>query len=340
MSVGFGFSAGDFIAAIKLVGTVIDALRSSGQAGSEYRELVSQLLSLETALVQVKDFEFEETQYAEVVALRQAGAQCLRTIDDFWTKAQKYQPSLGNTATKGGRRVKNGWMRIRWVVCRTEDVAQFKADLMGHTQSILLLLATVQRSTSDIHDQRQDTRYKTLAAKMQEGYFGCMNRLTAVFDQGKELLASTAQILSINVKVFQIVLQIQDVLTKIPGQVERQQPVFLIDALGKPSPFHLEFVRSSEALLAVLKANLKHYGNAPAKIDKGQFTLEDSTTSRSINLNTEWETCFYPGQRVDMSMVFYKPHDTGIHAHEIDVLSICPRCNARAEGGIRKLIKW
>lgn len=68
---GFGFSAGDFIAAIELVGTVVDALRSSGSAGAEYRELVSQLLSLESALIQVKRLEFEESRYAEVIALRQ-----------------------------------------------------------------------------------------------------------------------------------------------------------------------------------------------------------------------------------------------------------------------------
>jgi hypothetical protein len=49
-----------------------------------------------------------------------------------------------------------------------------------------------------------------------------------------------------NVKVFQIVLQIQQFITRIPGQVERQQPVYLLDALGKTSPFHLEFVRSAE----------------------------------------------------------------------------------------------
>lgn len=49
-----------------------------------------------------------------------------------------------------------------------------------------------------------------------------------------------------NVKVFQIVLEIQQVVTRIPGQVERQQPVYLLDALGKTSPFHLEFIRSAE----------------------------------------------------------------------------------------------
>jgi hypothetical protein len=43
MSVGFGFSARDFIAAIELVATVMDALRDSGDSSSEYRELVRQL---------------------------------------------------------------------------------------------------------------------------------------------------------------------------------------------------------------------------------------------------------------------------------------------------------
>jgi hypothetical protein len=53
------------------------------------------------------------------------------------------------------------------------------------------------------------------------------------------------------VKVFQIVLQIQRLITTIPAQVERQEPVYLLDALGRTSPFHLEFVRSPEVSSSV-----------------------------------------------------------------------------------------
>jgi hypothetical protein len=134
MSVGFGFSVGDFIAAIELVGTVNDALRSSGAAGSEYRELVGQLLSLETALIQVKRLEILDGQYAEVIALRQAAAQCRRSIDEFWEKTKKYQASLTNTGS--GSKVNDGWMKIKWAVCKKDDLAKFKADLVGHTESI------------------------------------------------------------------------------------------------------------------------------------------------------------------------------------------------------------
>jgi hypothetical protein len=148
MSVGFGFSAGDFIAAIELVGTVIGALRSSSTASLEYEELISQLLSLEKALKQVKELEFEESRCAEVIALRQAAAQCRRTIDGFLKKIEKYQPSLSGTGE--GRRMRDAWMKVKWAVCRKEDVARFKANLVGHTESIQLLLMTVQMYSDDL----------------------------------------------------------------------------------------------------------------------------------------------------------------------------------------------
>jgi hypothetical protein len=141
MSIGFGFSAGDFIAAINLVSTVIDALRESGDSSSEYRELIGQLYTLETGLLRVKQLDLDDSQHAEIIALRQAAAQCQRTIDDFWKTIQKYQPSL--RAGGSGSRAKDGWMKIKWALCK-EDLVKFKADLVGHTQSIELLLATVQ----------------------------------------------------------------------------------------------------------------------------------------------------------------------------------------------------
>ena len=141
MSVGFGFSAGDFIAALNLVGTVIDALRSSGGASAEYRELINELYTLESALLRVKRLEFEESQHAEEIALRQAASQCQRTIDRFWEKLGTYQPHL--RAGGSGSRVKDAWKKIKWTVCRKEDVAAFKADLRGHTGSIEILLMTV-----------------------------------------------------------------------------------------------------------------------------------------------------------------------------------------------------
>jgi hypothetical protein len=35
-------------------------------------------------------------------------------------------------------------MKVKWAICKKEDVRKFQADLAGHTASIQLLLATVQ----------------------------------------------------------------------------------------------------------------------------------------------------------------------------------------------------
>ena len=70
MSVGFGFSAGDFIAAISLVSTVIDALRDSGDSSSEYRALITQLYTLKTTLLWVKQPDYYGEQHAEIIALK------------------------------------------------------------------------------------------------------------------------------------------------------------------------------------------------------------------------------------------------------------------------------
>jgi hypothetical protein len=141
MPVGFGFSAGDFISALELVATVISALRNSGTSSAEYCDLISQLYALETALLRVKQLEPDDSQHVELVALRQAAAQCQQTIDSFWEKIKKYQPSLKIGGS--GTLVKDGWMRVKWALCKKEDVVRFKADLMAHTESIEILLTTV-----------------------------------------------------------------------------------------------------------------------------------------------------------------------------------------------------
>ena len=143
MAVGFGFSAGDFIVALGLVNTVINALEDSGNVNAEYRELLSELRSLETALIGVKHLELDESQYAEHIALRQAAAQCQRTIDEFWTKIKAYQPHL-RWGTDSNRGLRERLVKIRWAVCKKDDIAKFKADLMMHTQSIQLLLTALQ----------------------------------------------------------------------------------------------------------------------------------------------------------------------------------------------------
>ena len=95
MSVGFGFSVGDFIAALKLVETVTSSLRASGDSGAHYRTLIAELELLGTCLNSVKQVELDESQYKERISLEAAAAaECQKSIDTFFKKIQKFDSYL------------------------------------------------------------------------------------------------------------------------------------------------------------------------------------------------------------------------------------------------------
>jgi hypothetical protein len=142
MSVGFGFSAVDFLTALDPVATVIDALRDSGQVRTEFRDLIRVLLSLKTALIQVKRLELHESPRVKHLALQQAATQCQNTIHDVWKRAHKYQPHLASALPISSLRT--AWMRVRWALCKKDDLSRFKYDIAAHTSSILVLLASFQ----------------------------------------------------------------------------------------------------------------------------------------------------------------------------------------------------
>ena len=46
-----------------------------------------------------------------------------------------------------------------------------------------------------MNENKQDQRHKSLAGRIQEGYFNCMQRLMVVVRQGQELINMTSLIL-------------------------------------------------------------------------------------------------------------------------------------------------
>ena len=219
-------------------------------------------------------------------------------------------------------------MRIKWAICKKDDIIKFKADLVGRTESIHLLLSTIHLASIRLQDQTQRQQQQSLPGKIQDSYLATMQKLSRISDsivgvlqQSKQLLSMTTQVLRTNVRVFQIVLGLQNTITQNPYQVKRQQPIFLVDALRKESPFHLEFVRSAEALVAVVAINFKGVG-AIDKIHKGEFVIEDSSTRQDIDLRQEWDLCFFPGQRVEMSVIFQRPHVP---------TTTCPKCQTTCD---------
>lgn len=300
MSVGFGFSVGDFLAGLELVGTIIDALRESGASSTAFRSLINELYALESAFLRVKRLDLDEQLQIQQLALRQAAAQCQRSIDGFWQKVQLYQPHLQTNGT--GSKLKDGWAKIKWAVCKKEDLANFRAEVRGHTSSTEILLMTIQMEATQLGSKQSHLGQKTLGDKMEVFSSEVMTRLgtldngvSATTQQRDNLLQISTQIVETNLRVFQMLHDIQSLVLKIPGQVQRQQPIYFTDPFNRVCPFHLEFIRSVDAFLSVLRANFREAGVDSNMLDNGEFVIEDEGTSKSIDISRAWDSCFFPG---------------------------------------------
>ena len=204
MAAPFGFSVGDFIGALNLVSDVIDALRESGQASTEYRELLRQLYSLETALIQVKRLSLEQAQQSELAALKHAAVSCQETINAFGNKTRSYEPYRWcQEASSLG--IRGRWKKIKWSLFRKNDVDKFKADLAGHTVAIQLLLSTVQIQHLACNDKEPNQSSNALVKQNRDWTFNIAKQLTSI-SQG------ISQIFRTTIRTFEVVLQIQEFL--------------------------------------------------------------------------------------------------------------------------------
>lgn len=66
-------------------------------------------------------------------------------------------------------------------------------------------------------------------------------------------------------------------------------------------------------------------------IERGDFVIQDSATKKDINLRMDWDLCFSPGQRVDMSMVFKR---------RTRPTNNCPNCKADSDKSTGEDIEW
>ncbi|KAF2494846.1 hypothetical protein BU16DRAFT_49669 [Lophium mytilinum] len=343
----FGFSVGDFISALNLTRELIRSLKDSGGSSTEYRDLIGELRSLKRALVEVKRLDLAESLRRQRVAVEQAASLCQNTITNFLRKIRKFEPALGeSTSTVRRSKWRASLRKMEWALYKKEEIAAFRAKLAGHTSSINMLLMTIQLAASNLNGCRPGTNTnhndRVLGSKEPDGAPDVTNMLLSTHtdlllsitriatgaasrEQTNELQDLMTEVLKTNLQIYELVLKMQ---TSIPPQVDRQQPVYFLDACGRLAPFHLEFITSSEAFLAVLKVRFQDRG--ARKIEKSEFALEDTITHREIDLRRAWDTCFRPGQRVSMSMCFY----------DLNANIACPACYESVTGQADQAIDW
>lgn len=142
MSVGFGFSIGDFIAVCKLAVDTAKALDEIHGASSDFKALSQVLHSLTRAIHSASAVFFypSSTDHSSLNGVAHELGCCKRLIDGFLESIEKYTESL--LKTRPGWRVRDEWRKVKWSY-RTEDVRVLRENLMGHLGAFQVYAFTI-----------------------------------------------------------------------------------------------------------------------------------------------------------------------------------------------------
>ncbi|KAI9763521.1 MAG: hypothetical protein M1835_007798, partial [Candelina submexicana] len=299
----------DLKCTIKLLDDFIEVLQITVGDLPNYRKLVDELHRLRKAVVAISKLGFDESsQCRRSLAIRQAVGKLQSCIESLL----RLKAQFGTRRRTCDVDWKPLLWGIQWAQYGNEEVEIFRAELEGHTSAIDTLLITLQISTGSPpsrkhldHEGQHAVQQGTLI-KAQGDIADNTALLRGLTQQQTDLIQSLVR----TVQQQQAIIQ---QLHQLPPQVELRKPVILEDACGRVAPFHLDFINSREAFVAVLKVRFKDIGLQ--KIENGEFCFQERQRKREIDLSRPWDAVFLPGQKVDMSMIFQRSYTPDEKCH-------------------------
>ncbi|KAL3473190.1 hypothetical protein BJX99DRAFT_249144 [Aspergillus californicus] len=134
----FGFSVGDFLAAGELIVKICKSLKAAGGAASEYQQVIIELEGLQRCLHHLQALEPNDYNINRVNALRGMALSVRIPLQEFLTKLQQYEASMGAFAPR--TRLHGATKKTKWAVAVTEEVNRFRATIVAKIVSINLLI--------------------------------------------------------------------------------------------------------------------------------------------------------------------------------------------------------
>ena len=147
MAAPFGFSFGDFIAAIGVLRDVIGAFSDTKGARASYVEVVQELSSLRSALEGIQTLKCDSDQQDQYSAVIEAVERCQQCIGRFVERMSKFRDilSVPGHSKWSPSNFKRSVQKIEWSLCRKSDVEQFRKEVQIHKAAILSLQSTLLR---------------------------------------------------------------------------------------------------------------------------------------------------------------------------------------------------
>ena len=132
----FGFSAGDFIAAVGLAVNVTNALKDVGGASEQYRILVQELNSLERVVRKLHARQGTENVFPEDITKQTD--MTLETLGSFLKTISKFNSKLGPNAASGWHH--GVGRKAQWAVAYAKEVEKLRVKLGTHLAQLNMLL--------------------------------------------------------------------------------------------------------------------------------------------------------------------------------------------------------
>ncbi|KAF4613369.1 hypothetical protein G7Y89_g15518 [Cudoniella acicularis] len=337
----FGYSIGDFIAAISLILDVSLALREAGGSASEYQHFITELLSLKTALEQVATLEPMEDLEEIANAIKKAATTCREPLSEFLANVRHYDASLSKCQSSGV--VKDVAMKVRWRMSKkTELIAKLRSELMGYVGGINMLIGFYQMKCAS----RAERISKQNLDEAQNGILELGLRVSDIQETVKEVrdqvtedtgairaeitnssieISSGLQFLQTHVtqslrNVLQTIGCLPDVASKTYAKtLEIYNIVVTLQShVPKPNTEHTWFQRpmyledafgrpitiGPEFNFAMVEAVIRarfQEGRGKRLVEKGQWQLLDARNTRKDIDKSSWE--YIPGMNITMVII-------------------------------------
>jgi len=204
-AVPFGFSFGDFIAAIEVIHKVSQALRRSSGARSHFHQAVADLECFEDVLRRVEALSPTTASPDAVEAIRLCAFKCHPPLNHFLQRIRFYEKHMDqptDSKTQILKCVTGSFWKAKWAIKVEQEVSKLKADIGPLLEAISVLLQIESRQQS---------------AATHDAVEGLVNDVTSGFD--KIMLAVQEHALAtrrIDLRTIDVHLNTQNVVQQLP----------------------------------------------------------------------------------------------------------------------------
>ncbi|KAK5128545.1 hypothetical protein LTR85_003216 [Meristemomyces frigidus] len=206
----FGFSVGDFVAAIQVTITAYEALQDTDGAASQYQQAVIKLKSLRTVLLRLQALERTNSNSDIVQQIQFCAHACSLLVTAFVDKVRRYDKRLAQLgSSKFIERLASSGQKVRWVLSMEKALAKLEASIAPHLAMIEILLhlegskraSALQHTTEEglsclkrVVSKLENTEAAVAALATKDSLAQTAQQLAMQVDQGKSEVLSAMRL--------------------------------------------------------------------------------------------------------------------------------------------------